>query len=233
MQVEIVEAILRTLGRPYVLLLVNNGSATENTFDIIGNLRTDTHFRSLNVTPTNPILYERLSVVMSDRPISDDNDTFALLNPFSQSVWLAILLLITVKSVYSAVLARYSDVVDECRSFRPSFSATLLPIAFGVVLLTALYKNNLLASFLLQKPKYLIANLDDLAYLDGGKKIYVSFISTWSNILHQASATQRAALDEKRNVFIPKNYEFQGFILPEIQVIFYVHLCIDNISNHS
>lgn len=211
---------LRLLKRPYVLVN-NDGSGSQDAYDLMGSLHSLYSFRTSNITPTNPILYERLSVVMSDTPLSERSNVFALLNPFSQVVWLAVLLLIAVKSVYSAVLtkSKYPGLFGRLRFFRPSFSATLVPIAFGIVLLSALYRNKLLASFFVHNTVYLISNVADLAYLSDDTKIYVSFGSVWPAIMHSTSADIYEHLAKKQIILMPGDHAaFKDYILREIQV---------------
>lgn len=161
---------------------------------------------------------------MTARAVNDSHDIFALINPFSQFVWLSILLFATVKTVYAAVLSN-SMIVEEIRSFRPSFSATFLPITLGTVLLTGLYKNQLLSSLILHRPTYLVNNILDLASLDSRVEIYTPFKTTWDHVLDSAPNDIRIGLAQKKDHVVKGTDDFLG-ILQKVQVEILIYYTI-------
>lgn len=208
LQVELINAILRTLQHRFVAVDIgssmydaNSSTIISATSDIIAEVLPIQILQAHNYTPTIPITYQRMVAITTSRPVDQHSNLFSFLNPFSPPVWVAILSLVVLRISYSVLFHRKGDLVAKIRSFRPSFTSSFLSITTCFMLLTGLYRNQLLSDLLIRKVSYPVNGIEDVANLPSDVRI-IGYPFAWSLVLEASSGRLRHKLEQKSVLFI-------------------------------
>lgn len=154
-QAEIVSALIRDMGYELIPVYAKYESELSNVdYDISGDLGGQSQLERDNYSTSLPIMYNREAVITTDRPIEHRTETFGFSRVFDQPLWLAVVLLFFINRYYALVLKMGANLVGEIRLFRPTFTATLLPTALGLMLMTGLYRGGLLAEMITKTTTY-------------------------------------------------------------------------------
>lgn len=210
LSVEIVVSLLRTLQHPIISIAIPNFDDIDSgseAYDMVGSILPLNDLEFYNLTTTIPIVYDSVSVITTDKPLTDGNDMLAFMKPFTSAVWVGLFVVSLVRKIYTKLMTNMERCQDRTSNPLSASRATLLPIALCMVVFTGLYKSGLLTSLILREKTYLIENLDDIANLPPEVEIrgYVTFRE------HFYSCCQRVVQDIQGGPEVSRQHLTIGF----------------------
>lgn len=154
---HVLDGLVRYMNLSVVDMIIEDAFSFPPDCDMLANTIDNVTLQENNMTAAATHVFDYVpSVVTCNRPMDVEWNLFGAFKPFQWPVWLLVVAFVLTNRLYSQVVSQSSSVGDVVRHGRPTFVASLLPLTFGLMLLTGLYRSRLLTTLLLKDPIYMV-----------------------------------------------------------------------------